>query len=98
MQYFVQGFDGTDAEAPARRLAARPAHVALCNRLRDEGKALYGVALLSDEGQMIGSIYIVDFESRAALDAWLAIEPYVTGEVWQRVEVTPCAVGPSFLG
>ena len=38
---------------------------------------------------MTGAVLIVEFESRPALDAWLASEPYVTGDVWRRIEVHP---------
>ncbi|MET9318179.1 hypothetical protein ABZX12_40695 [Kribbella sp. NPDC003505] len=47
---------------------------------------------------MIGSLLVLDFPTRADLDAWLAIEPYKTGEVWRRTEVQPCRVDPSFTG
>ena len=61
------------------------------------GNLLYGVAMLNDEGVMVGSVLIADFENREALDAWLEQEPYVTGKVWERIEVSHCQVGPSFL-
>ncbi|MDP2359212.1 MAG: YciI family protein [bacterium] len=97
MQFLVSAHDGTDAQAQARRLAARPAHLELGRRLRTEGRHLYGVALLDEAGQMTGSVLIVDYPSRAELDAWLAEEPYVTGKVWERIVVSPCRVGPAFL-
>jgi hypothetical protein len=28
----------------------------------------------------------------------LQTEPYVTGGVWQSIDVEPCRVGPSFVG
>jgi hypothetical protein len=37
----------------------------------------------------VGSAVIVEFPSRAVLDAWLASEPYVTGGVWRRIEARP---------
>jgi hypothetical protein len=52
--------------------------------------------LLDERGNMTGSALIVDFPDRAALDHWLAEEPYVTGKVWQRIEILPCKIGPSF--
>ncbi len=97
MQFIVTGYDGTDDQATERRLKARPSHVELGDRLREEGKHLYGVALLDDNEKMIGSVLITEFESRAKLDEWLEIEPYVTGKVWDRVEVRQCRVGPSFV-
>ena len=97
MQYLILGHDGTDAEAKNRRTAARPAHIALGDKLVSEGKLLFGTAILDDEGSMIGSMLVGEFENRSELDQWLEIEPYVTGKVWERIEVRPCRVGPSFL-
>ena len=96
MQFIVLGYDGTDAGAIERRLAVREAHIALGDTLRDAGHLLYGAAMLNDNGAMSGSVLIADFDSRDKLDEWLQEEPYVTGKVWERVEVTPCKVGPSF--
>ncbi len=108
MQFIVIGRDGTDPEAPARRAAARPAHISMGDRYRAEGKHLLGVALLDGDGspmdgskttgsnKMVGSVMLVDFPGRAELDAWLAEEPYVIGKVWEQIEVTRCQVGPSF--
>ena len=98
MQFLVIGHDGKDAEALNRRLAARPAHIELGNKLRAEGHHLFGVALLDEFEKMVGSLLLVDFANRADLDEWLEHEPYVTGRVWQSIEVTRCQVGPSFQG
>jgi uncharacterized protein YciI len=38
---------------------------------------------------MVGSSCIVEFPDRAAVDAWLATDPYVTGDVWRKIEVRP---------
>lgn len=59
---------------------------------------LYAAALLDEEGKMIGSVLVVDFPSKNELDQWLKIEPYIIGNVWQKYEVKPCRVGPSFVG
>lgn len=96
MQFIVMGYDGTDGEALARRMAARDAHLARTQQSRVEGKCLYAAALLDDAEKMIGSMMILDVADRAELDAWLADEPYIHGNVWQRVETLPCRVPPSF--
>lgn len=45
---------------------------------------------------MIGSTLIVDFPSKSVVEEkWLKTEPYVTGEVWQSIEITLCKV-PDF--
>jgi len=60
--------------------------------LVEAGQMMIGGAILGAAGEMIGSACIVDFASRAELDAWLASDPYVVGKVWQRVEVHPMRV------
>ena len=97
MQYLILGYDGTDEEALERRMKVREAHISLGDQMRDAGKMLYGAAILDDVGKMIGSVIICDFESRTELDEWLEKEPYMTGDVWRKVEVKSCKVGPSFL-
>lgn len=97
MQYLVLGYDGTDEDALSRRMAVREAHIALGDKMRAAGQMICGAAILDDADKMIGSVLICDFESRADLDKWLESEPYVTGNVWQKIDVQPCRVGPSFL-
>lgn len=92
MQFVVTAFDGTDDGALQRRLAAREAHLKLAEGLSQEGRILVGGAILDDAGRMIGSTLIVDFPSRAELDAWLKIDPYTTGGVWKTVDVRPFRV------
>ncbi len=96
MQFMVLAYDGTDAQALQRRLAVRDQHIKLGDQMKQAGEAICGAALLDDTEQMIGSVYIVDFPSRAEVDAWLEREPYMRNNVWQDVRVIPCKVGPSF--
>ena len=96
MEYLIVAYDGTDEGAAERRLAARPAHLELAGKLTADGTLLYGAAILNDSGMSIGSIMVCDFPSRAQLDAWLAVESYVTGKVWQKIDVHPCKPGPAF--
>lgn len=96
MQFLLTAFDGTDTGAVARRMRARPAHVALGDEMVAARTMLFGTAILDDDGTMIGSMLVLDLPSRADVDSWLEIEPYVTGKVWERIDVRPCQVGPSF--
>ena len=41
---------------------------------------------------MKGSALIMNFDSRAELDTYLAAEPYVIEKVWQKIEVEPMNV------
>ena len=86
-QYLVLAYDGTDDGAKARRMAARPAHLEGTKPLVARGMLLVGGALLDEAGEMIGSASMFTVADRAELDAWLANDPYVTGGVWQRIEV-----------
>ena len=88
-QYVITAYDGTDSDALARRMAARPAHLESIRPLRDAGHFIEGGAILNEAGQMIGSVLIMAFPTRDDLDKWLANDPYTTGEVWQQVEVRP---------
>ncbi len=97
MQFMLLGYDGTDPDALNRRMAAREAHIALGDKLVAEGHMLYGTAILDDNDKMIGSMLILNYPSRTDLDAWLEIEPYVTGDVWCEIKIVPVRVGPSFV-
>jgi uncharacterized protein YciI len=98
MQFLVCGYDGDDPEALDRRMAVRPDHLALGEVMAARGEMLIGIALLSEDGEdrMVGSAIVVDMPDRAAVDAWLAVEPYVVGDVWRRIEVTPGRIGPAW--
>lgn len=89
MEFLVLAYDGTDEGALARRMAAREAHLAGVKPMVTDGRMQIGGAILDDSGRMIGSMTVVNFPDRAAVDAWLAADPYVKGGVWQRIEVRP---------
>jgi uncharacterized protein YciI len=95
MQFIVIGYDGDDDNALARRMAVRAAHLKLGEEMMRQGKLLYGVALLNDRDEMVGSTLVFNFPSRTELDDWLRVEPYVTGDVWKRIDVHRCRVGSS---
>lgn len=95
MQFIVLGYDGTDDNALERRLAAREAHLAQAQKWHEENKWLYASAFLNDEGNMVGSMIVCDFPSKEALETeWLNHEPYVTGKVWQKIEIHRAQVAP----
>jgi uncharacterized protein len=96
MQWLIIARDGQDPQAPGRRQAARPAHLENAARLQAQGHLLVGGALTDDHGNMIGSAAIAQFATRAELDRWLATDPYVTGGVWQDIQVLPYRVAPHY--
>jgi hypothetical protein len=89
VRFVLHAYDYTDAEALSRRLAVRPAHFEGVRALKAAGHFLLGGALLSPDGQMIGSMMLLDFPDEDALNAYLATEPYLIGNVWERVDVKP---------
>lgn len=97
MHFLIIAHDGSDDKAPERRLAARAEHLESITRLKAEGKALYGTAIIDENGAMKGSVLIMNFETREEFDRYLADEPYVKGDVWQQIEVKPCRVPELFL-
>ena len=96
MEFFVRAYDGTDEGAVARRDAARPEHRVVADKLSANGTYLYTAAIVDASGRITGSILVCDFPSRKELDAWLAVEPFVTRNVWQKVEVELCKPGLAF--
>lgn len=96
MQFVVTGYDGDDAQALERRLHRRDEHLKVAEKMKNSGTLLFATAILDDNEKMIGSILVTDFPSREALDEWLKVEPYVTGGVWVRTEVSRCRVAPMF--
>lgn len=96
MRYLVIAWDGTDPGAPERRRRAREAHIAVASRLQAEGRLLVGGALLDDDGNMVGTAAVADFDDRSDLERWLATDPYATGGVWKDVSVTPYRVAEHY--
>lgn len=91
-QYLINALDFTDEQALERRMHARPAHLENVKELKNKGRYFIGGALLNDTGKMIGSTMIVQFETSEALQEWLQNDPYVKGEVWDRIEIKPFKV------
>lgn len=89
MHYVIHAYDFTDEQAYERRLAARPAHFEKARQLKAEGHFVLGGALLDEGGKMIGSMMLVDFDSEESLNQWLTSDPYVLGQVWDRIDVKP---------
>jgi uncharacterized protein YciI len=93
MWYVIEGYDGPDVLA--RRQAARPAHLARLQALRDEGRLLLAGPCpaidAEDPGEagFSGSVVVAEFASLEAARAWAEADPYVAAGVYARVEVRP---------
>lgn len=93
MNYLVIGRDYADAAE--RRQACRADHLEGVKELKAQGKIAYAVAIL-EEGKMVGSVMVMSFETPAEFEAWKNTEPYITGKVWESIEVSECAIPPLF--
>jgi len=87
-QFMVIARDGSDRDAPARRAAARPAHLARIAGDVAAGRIVVGGAMLDEAENPVASVLVCDFPDREAIDAWLEADPYRLAGVWHRVEVT----------
>ncbi|MCK5127880.1 MAG: hypothetical protein KAR42_16605 [candidate division Zixibacteria bacterium] len=95
MQFVVIAYDGTDEQALERRMAVREEHIKKGKELFEAGKWLYAAGILDDDGQMVGSMIICDYESKEQMHSeWLESEPYITGDVWKTLLIDRTAVAP----
>ncbi|HWZ15175.1 MAG TPA: YciI family protein [Mucilaginibacter sp.] len=91
-QYLVTAYDYTDTEALQRRMNVRPHHLDAAKDLKASGNYVLGGAILNEDGKMIGSVMILQFETEEALNAWKQNEPYITQKIWESVDVKPFRV------
>jgi uncharacterized protein YciI len=91
-QYLVTAYDYTNADALQHRLNIRPHHLDGARELKATGNFIIGGAMLNDEGKMIGSVMILQFETEEELQAWQQNEPYITQGVWETVDIKPFKV------
>ncbi len=93
MWYAIDARDATDVLA--RRLEARPRHLARLHELRDAGRLLLAgpcPAIDADDpgpAGFSGSLIVAEFESLEAAQAWADADPYVEAGVYARVEARP---------
>lgn len=91
-QFLILANDYKDENALTRRLAVREAHLQRVRIAKAGGAFIIGGAKLNEDGNMYGSMLVVQFENEEAVHAWLKDDPYVTGKVWEEVEVLPFRV------
>ncbi len=88
MQYVIKAYDGENMLE--KRMQVRAAH--LENLKTIDGKILCGGGLLDENGNMKGSVLVLEVDDKSKLDAYLESEPYIKSGVWQKIEVDPMNV------
>ena len=83
MQFLVKAYD--EPNMLNKRMEVRPRHLEGMKALGKQ--VICAGGLLDDAGKMKGSALVMEFSDRAALDDYLANEPYVAEGVWQKIEV-----------
>lgn len=87
MHFAVIARDGKASGTIEKRLASRTEHMDGLRIMKADGRVIDGGAMLDSEGNMVGSVMLLEFENRAALDAYIASEPYQRDGVWGDVEI-----------
>ena len=88
MQFIIRAYDGPGKLE--KRMAVRPHHLEGMKKLGR--RVICAGGLLDEAGKMKGSVLVMEFEDRSALDAYLASEPYVVERVWEQIEAEPMNV------
>jgi len=94
MQFVVTAIDYTDEDALKRRLENREAHLDRARQLIAEGRFLSGGAILDEQEKMIGSTLHLEFTDRESLEAHLQKDPYISGKVWETIEIREARLVP----
>lgn len=82
-QFVIKAYDGEGKLD--KRMEVRPRHIEGMEKMKEH--ILCAGGMLDDDGKMIGSLLVMEFENREQLDEYLAHEPYVVEHVWERIEV-----------
>jgi uncharacterized protein len=91
-QYLITAYDRTNDNALDHRMNVRPYHLEGVKKMKETGNFIIGGAILNDDGKMIGSTMILQFEDSQELQNWMNSEPYIQQEVWEKFEVKPFRV------
>jgi hypothetical protein len=75
---------GKDVAGGARRRRHRAAHL---DYVADKQNRIVYAGPLLEEGRMIGSLFVFEMADRAALDAYLADDPYFREGIFESVEI-----------
>jgi uncharacterized protein YciI len=93
MWYLIHGIDHPNSLDG--RKAARPAHLARLEALRDQGRLKLAGPLPAIDAEdpgpagFTGSVIVAEFASLQDARAWAEADPYVAAGVYARVDIRP---------
>jgi uncharacterized protein YciI len=93
MLYMILGHEAPGGSS--KRATTRPAHVERLKALQAEGRlVLAGPRPAIDAADpaaagFLGSLIVAEFPDLASARAWADADPYITGGVFERVDVQP---------
>jgi uncharacterized protein YciI len=85
MEFVIYALD-KPGDGEARR-TARAAHLRCITE--NASHFVYGGPLLGDDGTTRGSLMVLRFDNRAALDSYMAQDPYFSAGIFHSVTVWP---------
>lgn len=83
MQFVITAYDGEGKLA--KRMEVRSRHLEGVERIREH--VICAGGMLDEEGNLKGSVLVMEFQNREELDAYLAQEVYFTEHVWEKITV-----------
>ena len=86
-QFLILADDYKDPDALSRRLSVRETHLQRMREERVKGNFIIGGAKLNDQGNMHGSMLVVQLENEDEVKKWVEEDPYITGKVWEKIEI-----------
>lgn len=91
MHYLLQAVDGPDGAAiRAAQVEAHKAFVAGAHVAAASVRVLIsGPVLGADEVSVVGSFFLIEAESRAAVEAFHAADPFCRAGLWTDVRIEP---------
>jgi uncharacterized protein len=82
----------------ALRMATRPAHLAYAHDEANPAKVKIGGPYLDDDGEMCGSLIILEAPDKAAAMKFTENDPYVCAGLFSSVDVRPYRLTVGSLG
>ncbi|PPE69974.1 hypothetical protein IS481_00545 [Caldimonas thermodepolymerans] len=85
MEFVIYALDKPGDGQPRQQVRAAHLRVAMAHAEH----FIFAGPLLGEDGHPRGSLYVLRFEDRAALDAYMAQDPYFSAGVYESVTVWP---------